>query len=107
MTKPTPNQCRNGHDKIPENRTSAGKCKPCAVAWQRKTRQREREVNRLAKDRARTKKNLKLRSEVTTRDAISMENIRANKVFALMDQLELATTSRERQMIQSAIKELS
>ena len=102
--------CPNGHPRIPENRTNADKCKVCAAERRHKLSERNRAAKRLQKDRERTQINIKLRGSATRstiQEDIYWENRRVDKIFNLMDQLELATSKAERNAIQSAINELS
>ena len=64
MTKAIPKECRNGHARIPENRSPEDKC-------------------------------------------LVDEVVRSTKILGLMDKLETALTSRERQHIQQQIRDLA
>ena len=100
--------CGSGkHPRIPENRTKTDRCKLCALDHRRAASDRNREARRAQKDRERTARNLELRNNRTTADDCHLEHLRATKIFALMDSLELAQTGYERRDIQHKIKELS
>ena len=99
--------CRNGHDRVPANRTREDKCRVCAVVRRRQARERNTQAMRAKREREQTAANLLLRGETTTNDNTAAETVRVAKVFRLMDELEVARSRGEREAIQSAIRELS
>lgn len=99
--------CRNGHDRVPANRTKEDKCRICAVTRRRKARERNFQARRAQREREQTAANLLLRGNASTNDNTADEAIRVAKVFRLMDELEVARSRGEREAIQSAIRELS
>jgi hypothetical protein len=105
--KPTPLVCRNGHPRIPENRTTADKCKVCATVRRELASEANRQAKRLKKERERTVVNRALRNNKSLTDDGPLEHLRASRIFGLMDSFERATSRAQRQAIQSAIKELT
>lgn len=99
--------CRNGHDRVPANRTKEDKCRVCATTRRRQARERNTQAMRAKREREQTAANLKLRGDTTTNDNTAAETVRVAKVFRLMDELEIARSRGEREAIQSAIRELS
>lgn len=106
-TKPTPLLCRNGHPRIPKNRSNADKCKVCASVRRQKALEANTQAKRAKKERDRTQINLALRANKSLSDDGPLEHARAAKIFGLMDALERATSRAERVALQSAIEELT
>jgi len=109
MTRPIiiPGRCRNGHPRIPANRTAHDKCKVCVSVRRKEARERNTQAHRAQRERDQTAINVQLRGNSSTNDDTVAEHRRVAKVFRLMDELEIARSRGEREAIQSAIRELS
>jgi hypothetical protein len=107
VAKHTPLMCRNGHPRIPANRTNADKCKVCAKVRRQIANAANFQAKRAKRERDRTVVNLALRNNQSVADDGPLEQKRAARIFNLMDALELATSRAERTAIQSSIEELT
>lgn len=103
----SPGLCRNGHSRIPENRTNADKCKVCARIIQSRAREAVRQAKRLADARAQTQRNKELNGGEVIRDDGIQEHLRSARILELIDQKDRATTSWQRTAIQTAIHKLT
>jgi hypothetical protein len=107
MTKAIPKECRNGHARIPENRSPEDKCLVCALVRRRSKTAKIRQARRAANERAQTRANLALRKGKSSTEGGADEVVRSTKILGLMDKLETALTSHERQHIQQQIRDLA
>ena len=99
--------CRNGHPRVPENRTRHDKCAVCAYNRRSALREKNMQAKRAKKERDRTVVNLKLRAGKSLQDDGPLEHARASKIFALMDELERVPSRVEADAIRAAIRALS